>query len=374
MKILAMCPLVFMDVQIEIHKAFIYTLYTLSRQHEVTLVIDQRKRYREYEKRGWLSDLQKCGVQTVYTGNILLNKNEHKEYEVDKSFLDKFGGGYDELFVYAAPMANVPDVKKKIGHYLHTGKCPCTFNSMLSKYNTYLQIFMLQEKYGLQIKHMIVDYREPRLDAIFTNVITFGCYEDRAHEIYNLFLYENYLFRKGVIDKEKHHKFVFGYTITYKERKYLSGIISNGIREGRNYALFARDRFWKGVGRDDAIDQIQYYKMIEQAKFSLVVPANNPHEFSMQRFWECLSRKCIPLLLDRNNVENAFYHYKDVLEYYKTHKLFWHPDQGSLNDLTNSLNYDILIDEIYNLSSMKMLTNKKAMQGLLLTKYGGNYE
>jgi hypothetical protein len=52
--ILAICGLPILKTNVELHKAFIYTLWMLSKQHNVKLVIHSLKQNEVYFYNGWL--------------------------------------------------------------------------------------------------------------------------------------------------------------------------------------------------------------------------------------------------------------------------------------------------------------------------------
>lgn len=368
MKILAICPLTFMDVQIEIHKAFVYTLMVLSKRHEVTMIVDQRKRFLRYQNFGWLDKLEKHNVKTIFTGNVLKNfDTTTKNYEIDYSFLDKFGKQYDEIFIYSPPICGGSVIKtcsyKNYDKYRY-----CSFNSMSSKYNSYIIINSLINKYNLKVKHLIVDYLEPRFSDYYENCVTFGNYKHK--DIKTMYLFENYLFRKGIIEKEKKYKFYFGYTVTYKCREYLSKLISENVTENEDFKITCNDKYWKGVGRKDAVNQTEYYDLIAQTKFSLLAPSNNIEEVSYIRILECLSRNCIPIIMSNVKIEKCFDNFPELFEFYKTNKLFYNIDgKISINDFVNKLDYDKLLKKLHQLNTIKKFKDKEFMQNKMLNNY-----
>ena len=74
--IIAMCPLTFMEVQIEIHKAFVYAVCILAKEHDILVVFDQNKRFKMYEELGFLKGFEKNGINYIHVGCILNNFNE----------------------------------------------------------------------------------------------------------------------------------------------------------------------------------------------------------------------------------------------------------------------------------------------------------
>ena len=367
-KIIAFNPLTFMDVQIEIHKAYVYSVLLLSKEYDVTMVIDQAKRYKKYEEFGWLDKLKNNGVKVIFIKNFLLDySNETKHFEtIDYSWLKQFGNGYEEIYIYSPPICGEGYIKAS-GYKERIKRLKCPFLSMSVKYRSYIICNELIRKYGLKIKHMIVDYLEPRFDKLYDDCVTFGNYDDSG--VKSLLLYENYLFRNGIIDKEKEYDFVFGYTVTYAQRKYLSEVISNNIIEDDKHLIFANDRFWKGVGRKDIVNQIEYYDYIAKSKFSFVAPSNNKEEVSYIRILECISRKCIPIISSRVKIEKCFNNFPDLFEFYKKNGLFY-DESETINDFIERLDYDELIEEMMELKTIKNFLNKKMMRKEFLKRYG----
>lgn len=377
LKMLAICPLSFVDLQIEIHRAFIYTLGILAKEYEITLIIDQDKKYKIYQKLGWLDFLTNKRVKIAFVGNCLKDYSEKKRgFEIDYSFLNLFKRGYDEFFIYSSViLGGVSEVKKcnydkDCKNYDRYKRC--TFFSNRSKYNSCIIINTLISKYRPKIKQVIVDYMEVRFDALYDNCIIFGNYKDKSNRTKTMYLFENFLFRKGIVERNKVFKFYFGYSAMTMKRKYLSKIISENVVENEKFKITCKDKFWKDMGRKDIVNQTEYYDLISKTEFSLIAPAYDANEVSYIRILECLSRNCIPIILSNVQIEKCFNNFKDLFQFYKDNNLFYDINSGmSINDFINKLNYDKLIMELNELKTLKRFKDRSFMRERLLQAYIG---
>lgn len=370
MNILACCPMPYMDIQTELHKAFVYTLGILSKRHKITLLFDQKKKYKKYLDNGWIKYLEDKNIKILYVGTILKNyNNETKTFDVDYSFLDSLESNYDELFIYGSPLCS----EKTIGEYSYKKydtKVRCTFMSMKSKYNSYIIINSIINKYKINIKHQIIDYLEPKFKNFYENCITYANYKDKEKGYRTMYLFENYLFRKGYILNEKIYELYFGYSVSYFNRKYLSEFIQKKLIENDKFKISCKDKFWGQNGRNDTVNQTEYYDLISKSKFSLLAPSNDINEVSYIRLLECLSRKCIPIILSNVKIERCLNNFKDILEFYKSNNLIYNINEKiTINEFIKNLDYNKLINDLCNLNTLKKFNSRGYMKKLLINKY-----
>jgi len=362
MKILATIPLHLMDVQIEIVRAYIYFILRLAKYNEITFVICQAKKYKQYEEHGFISRLVAAGVKVLLLDKIISKAANKQMWKVDNVKIKRvLGSDYDLVLFYAYSISPTKQMRESFETFYSGEELKVTFNSMLTKYRQTYPFYYISRKYAIPTIQFIVDWLEPNLEEIYAGnckVGRFGVYKQKELGVKFLPIYDMYIYRKEIAAVEKDMDFVFGYTITYIGRKYLHDSLYNGIAENSKFKIYANDRFWNG-GRNDVIPQNEYFKEVNRAKFSYVVPANNKKEFSIQRFYECISRRCIPLIDSRCVLDNAFSEQRDILEFWKQNKLIVDLSKTTINKRISKLDYSSLIQSISELDSVKRLEDRE---------------
>jgi hypothetical protein len=370
-KILATVPLHLMEVQIEIVKAYIYFMCKLAKYNKITFAICQAKKYKQFSECGLIQKMELAGIDVkLLDKTIKEDKSRKQMWLMDNKMIEQeLGSDYDLVMFYAFSISSDKQMAFAFNKFYESGELKVTFNSMIGKYKQTYPLYYISKKFGVPTFQFVVDWLEPDLRKIYQSkdVYRFGVYKHKELGVRFMPIYDMYIFRKSDIERKlkKSMDFVFGYTITYVGRKYLHESIQRSIVETDKIKLYARDRYWEPEARDDVIPQDEYFEKIAAAKFSFVLPANDKKEFSIQRFHECISRMCIPLIDSRCVLSNVFGDYPDIVEFWEKNNMILNLDDTTINKALAKLNYDILIKGVLALDSIQKLFNKERYESFL---------
>jgi hypothetical protein len=264
----------------------------------------------------------------------------------------KFETLFDEiyLFTFFENLPTLDNLKKKIEEddtYKHN------FSQRLLEYRKYYLLDYLSKK--LHIKHFVIDHLEQELN----NSTRYHYYDTTNHKyspfmMYSLFLGQTTREKSNLFNNKncKDYDFLFGVTsFTYKGVKnwrddFLREFLKIDFSD-INAKIFITS---PKLNKKEFIDKYHYDNMLRESKFTLVIPANNPNEFSITRFYEALTNDCIPLVLDTNQYEQAFTNDKQILKILKENLIV---NNDNLVSKIKELDYTKVLFEIQNTEDYK---------------------
>ena len=288
---------------------------------------------------------------------MFLEKEQEEYFEHIKNRNNKFNivkwndnKKYDILFIFGGTFNDKEKIKNSV-----------LGNDNFDKY-FYLNKF-IERNSNVKIYNYLYDPKCTKLtDVDIINkslngreILYLNAYYDKIKNHKALSIFEYFCFKDYNVNFNiKKYDFVFGYTASMEtNRKYLSDFISNNVNENDKVLIFAKDKFIK---RNNLINQKEYFDKIKMSKFSLVAPSNDKDSFSFSRMLECISNRCIPLILEGCNIEIIKDNYIDLYEYIKNNLII--KLNESVNNKINLINYDKTINEILNLKSVKEFDNQ----------------
>lgn len=159
--------------------------------------------------------------------------------------------------------------------------------------------------------------------------------------------YEKYLFDNNQI-VDKTIDFTFYGTALTEDRQYLleyKYILTN-IKNSDVGIIVKKDNTY--------ISQVEYYNKLSHSKFTLIIPSYDITTFSIIRFLEAISNHCLPLVLDTVNLTDLKNTFPDIYNIVKKNLVVNIKD---IQSKINELNYDKIINEIFNTKSIKNFTD-----------------
>lgn len=249
---------------------------------------------------------------------------------------------------------------------LKNGYIDCNFNSTLNGIRIFANTYeILNANRNAKIFIIITDPQEYKWKKLFPSIIEFEPHQ--RLNIQSSFFFETYVFKNAVnLDLTKDYDFVFGYSAQSEYRRHLHDFAEKQLfkhQDDKKFLLFGDDRFITDETKKlHLLKQEDYYDKISHAKFSFISPAYDKDTFSIIRFFECISRQCIPIVWSTCCMTDAFKDYPDFLEFLKANHLIYDQDKdGDFYSYMYSLNYDYLIKELFKCESYTLLKDHSKM-------------
>lgn len=276
--------------------------------------------------------------------------NEQKEYFEKNNiyFNNKMNNIYfDVLFVFGGRMKSITDIENDIDN--KEGIYYDLYNLIKDRNNFIIANYLYDPKIS-----KLSDLKQLKTKDI--KYIYFNAYNYLEQKSINLF---EYFCFKDIDKKEKDIDFCFGYTASpITERKYLSDFVNNYIEENDKILIFCKDRF---TGRNNLINQKEYFEKIKRSKYSLVAPSNDKTAFSFSRLLECISNNCIPFILNDCNLEILKENYIELYDYFISNNLIIDYNKN-INEIIKNFDYNDLIQKINKLKCIKDFSNENKMK------------
>jgi hypothetical protein len=153
----------------------------------------------------------------------------------------------------------------------------------------------------IPVIHIYVDPQEGSWNKINgANENNFFFYENsRINAKY--FPFVEWSFSKDMmITYDKKKIFSFGFTVLTADREPLYYQLA-ALKENINFLV----RFPK-LEIDNTVKRAEYAQMLKDSKFTLVIPSYEDTDFSSIRFWDAITKGCIPFILDKCEWKQAF--------------------------------------------------------------------
>lgn len=141
-------------------------------------------------------------------------------------------------------------------------------------------------------------YENPRIGAKYVPFIEYGMFR----------------WAQTHATKEKTKGFTFGFTVVTEDRV----AIYNEIKkiEAQNVNFLVR---YPSIGVDTCVKKRLYDEMLEESRYTLIIPSYEAADFSSIRFWEALFRACVPLIHSSCAWEQAFEEFPEIREVIRKH-------------------------------------------------------
>lgn len=187
------------------------------------------------------------------------------------------------------------------------GEFKVTFMSSLMHIYPFVIVDDVLSRYaGLHMHCKVTDYNEPDMAKIYSNATMLGLYDDPERGYKKTHDTEYCNFVDGFKDTTKTQDFIFGYTVTFAARKYLSDFVVKNITETDKVKLYLKDNYWKDGKRNNLIPHEEYNAELAKTKYTLIAPSTVVSEFSLERFNEAIVRKCLPIFMKDVKYATAF--------------------------------------------------------------------
>lgn len=216
-----------------------------------------------------------------------------------------------KLIALTTPLVIRNDVKAKPFDKLLDAKLT-TFASIAKAWTDFLGCAWFANELNLKVDHVIVDPLEASYDDLqgFSNQgQRYFLYESPSYNAKALHITEDayrHTKRNTLIDMERDHDVMIGYSITQKPRLWLQEYDFEEVLKtsGLKYRVFLKDSY-RNI--DTFVwDKVEYLGYLATAKYTLVIPSYDINAFSTIRFIESLFQGNCPLILDKCNLTEAF--------------------------------------------------------------------
>lgn len=232
--------------------------------------------------------------------------------------------------------------------FFETQKVP-TFASMRSFYEMTFIGYHLSK--SLPTLHIFVDPQEGHWNKINgADEKNFFFYENsRINAEY--FPFVEWSFAQELDRKRKKtKKFSFGFTVVTEDRESLYHQLTALNEHNINFLV----KFPK-LDIDTTVKRSDYAQMLEQSEFTLVIPSYEDTDFSSIRFWDALTKDCIPFVLDSCQWEQAFVEHPEISEILKNDLLV---SVETVKDKIENTDHAALLKKIKSTSDWKKLKNR----------------
>ena len=189
--------------------------------------------------------------------------------------------------------------------FFETTKVP-SFASVRSFYEMSFIGYHLSKK--LPTVHIFVDPQEGHWRKVNgANETNFFFYQNsRIGAEYFPFVEWSFAQEIGKKPKKK-KKFSFGFTVVTEDREDLYHQLTALNEHNINFLV----KFPK-LDIDTTVKRADYAEMLKESEFTLVIPSYEDTDFSSIRFWDAITKDCIPFILDSCQWEQAFVEHPEI--------------------------------------------------------------
>lgn len=208
-------------------------------------------------------------------------------------------------------------------------------------------------KHNPHFVYRVGDYTEPHIERIINYPMTLLSYYPNE-ELGHTKIHDSELlhFSEPIEEAEKKYDFIFGYTVEIPERAYLSDFCFEHIKQNDKVKLFVKDKhFSKYAPINTQLRSDEYFDLLRYAKFSLIAPSTDPAEVSVNRVYEDIARRCVPIFMKDVQYWKAF---DDELNAFIRDNLVYDEDKYPyLNDFIDTLDHQKLVEGFLNCKMIK---------------------
>lgn len=214
--------------------------------------------------------------------------------------------------------------------------------------------------------YRVGDYTEPHIENIIDypmRLVSYYPSKERGHE--KIHDAEWLHFSDKIPQAPKLYDFIFGYTVEIPERAYLSDFCFTHIKQNDKFKLYVKDKhFSKYAPINTQLESDKYFNMLRYAKFSLIAPSTDPDEVSVNRVYEDIARRCIPIFMKTVKYWKAFD--EEMNEFIKNNLVYDEDIYPCFNDFIASLNYEKLYADLMECKLLKSFQNREYLYNMIL--------
>ena len=199
----------------------------------------------------------------------------------------------------------------------------------------------------IPVFHVYVDPQEASWNKMT------GCAEEKYFFYENSRIDAKYLpfvewsFSKQIKKYPKKKKFAFGFTVVTEDREPLYYQLAE--IENVNFLV----KFPK-IGIDTTVKRADYAEMLKESEFTLVIPSYEDTDFSSIRFWDAITKACVPFILESCNWRQAFLKHPEITQIIEEDLLV---SAETVKDKIENTCYENLLNKIWNSKDWKNIQN-----------------
>jgi len=214
--------------------------------------------------------------------------------------------------------------------------------------------------------YRVGDYTEPHIERVISypmKLVSYYPNEKLGHtKIHDT---EWLHFSNKIPEAPKDYDFIFGYTVEIPERAYLSDFCFEHVKQNDKAKLFVKDKhFSKHAPINTQLKSDEYFDMLRYAKFSLIAPSTDPAEVSLNRVYEDISRRCLPIFMKSVQYWKAFD--DEVNDLIRDNLVYDEDKFPFLNDFIATLDHEKLVNRFLSCKMVKKLYEREALKQMIL--------
>lgn len=351
-----------------LHMMLFKTLEAFSKKYNIFVLCRNKQTYQFYSEH-YLQSQPYIKLVDVPV-NVIGNSYQlgMVESEIDRAV----DGKIDKVFWFFPGLKSV--VPEERLREIYSGLCNGTLTGTTIKVKSQNDADVVQQAEMLYsvVKHKpsfiyrVGDYTEPHIENIVSypmKLLSF--YPSRKYHHQKIHDTEWFHFSEPLAQKEKLYDFVFGYTVEIPERAYLSDFCMKHVNQNEKVKLFVKDKHYsKYAPIDTQLPTDEYFKLIEQSKFSLIAPSTDATELSLNRVYEDISRRCLPIFMRSVQYWMAFD--EELCHFIKENLVYDEDKFPTINAFISTLDYDKLLAQLFEFSQIKTLMNRELLLETLL--------
>lgn len=223
-------------------------------------------------------------------------------------------------------------------------------------------------KYKPRFIYRVGDYTEPHIEKLINYPMKLVSYypntklgHQKIHDA------EWFHFSDFPVPAEKIYDFIFGYTVEIPERAYLSDFCFEHIKQNDKVKLYVKDKhFSKHSPINTQLKSDEYFDKLRYAKFSLIAPSTDFTELSLNRVYEDLVRRCVPIFMRTVQYWMAF---DDEINHFIKENLVYNEDiYPTLNEFIETLDYEKLLSQFFEFDQIKKLQDRGWLYNMLIAE------
>lgn len=350
-----------------LHNDLVEVMKLYAQNAKITFLCTSKKLMKHYTLPENVID----GVKYVCKKPLIDLKDGSHLFVHDESWLDSLEKNYDSFLTWGLLSYPLKSTKKLLDTLHNDNQFKVTFMSTLMHIYPFVIVDDVLNKYPkLKMYCKVTDYNEPDMHEIYDRATMMGLYNDTNRGYKKIHDTEYCNFKNGLYDENKTQDFVFGYTVTFAARKYLSIFVRKHITENDQYKLFLKDNYWPDTKRNNLIPHDEYNNELLKSRYTLIAPSTVVTEFSLERFNEAIVRRCLPIFMEEVKYDVAFDNDKELCKFIKDNLTFDSAKYTSIKDFIDDRDYSDLCNKFYSLKYIKKHIDPKELERNLIEEIG----
>ena len=120
------------------------------------------------------------------------------------------------------------------------------------------------------------------------------------------------------------------------------------------------------IGIDTTVKRADYAEMLKESEFTLVIPSYEDTDFSSIRFWDAITKACVPFILESCNWRQAFLKHLEITQIIEEDLLV---SAETVKDKIENTRYEELLNKIWNSKDWKVFVLIQLPQHGLMYQY-----